>query len=46
MNRNHVSHMPTIVIEAFKAFPQMGRFAVRDMGQTVAAGQVIDVEKR
>src|SRR5437867_3226287 len=34
------------VIEAFKAFPQMGRFAVRDMGQTVAAGQVIDVEKR
>ena len=34
-----------LVIEAFKAFPQMGRFAVRDMGQTVAAGQVIDVEK-
>src|SRR5437016_984695 len=33
------------VIEAFKAFPQMGRFAIRDMGQTVAAGQVIDVEK-
>src|SRR2546428_604491 len=35
-----------LVIEAFKAFPQMGRFAVRDMGQTVAAGQVIEVEKR
>src|SRR5438093_1072523 len=35
-----------LVIEAFKAFPQMGRFAIRDMGQTVAAGQVIDVEKR
>ncbi len=35
-----------LVIEAFKQFPQMGRFAVRDMGQTVAAGQVIDVEKR
>src|SRR3989475_547290 len=35
-----------LVIEAFKAFPQMGRFAVRDMGQTVAAGQGIDVEKR
>src|SRR5947208_15041005 len=34
-----------LVIEAFKAFPQMGRFAVRDMGQPVAAGQVIDVEK-
>ncbi|MEK6987270.1 MAG: translation elongation factor EF-1 subunit alpha [Candidatus Thermoplasmatota archaeon] len=34
------------VIEPFKQFPQMGRFAIRDMGQTVAAGQVIDVEKR
>src|SRR5437667_81652 len=34
-----------LVIEAYKAFPQLGRFAVRDMGQTVAAGQVIDVEK-
>ncbi len=35
-----------MVIEPFKDFPQMGRFAIRDMGQTVAAGQVIDVEKR
>jgi elongation factor 1-alpha len=34
-----------MVIEAFKEFPQMGRFAIRDMGQTVAAGQVIEVEK-
>src|SRR2546422_2774778 len=33
-----------LVIEAFKAFPQMGRFAVRDMGQTVAAGQGTYVE--
>jgi len=35
-----------MVLEPFKQFPQMGRFAVRDMGQTVAAGQVIDVEKQ
>ncbi|HEV8594981.1 MAG TPA: translation elongation factor EF-1 subunit alpha [Thermoplasmata archaeon] len=35
-----------MVIEPFKQFPQMGRFAIRDMGQTVAAGQVIDVEKQ
>ncbi|MBI4415781.1 MAG: translation elongation factor EF-1 subunit alpha [Euryarchaeota archaeon] len=35
-----------MVIEPFKQFPQLGRFAIRDMGQTVAAGQVIDVEKR
>lgn len=35
-----------IVIEKAKEFPQLGRFAVRDMGQTVAAGMVIDVEKK
>lgn len=32
-----------LCIEAAKNFPQLGRFAVRDMGQTVAAGMVIDV---
>jgi elongation factor 1-alpha len=43
-----VKVVPTkpFVIETFKEFPQMGRFAIRDMGQTVAAGQVISVEKR
>ncbi len=35
-----------MVIEPAKTFPQLGRFAIRDMGSTVAAGQVIDVEKR
>jgi elongation factor 1-alpha len=35
-----------MVIEPAKAFPQLGRFAIRDMGQTVAAGMCIDVEKR
>jgi elongation factor 1-alpha len=35
-----------LVIEKYKEFPQLGRFAVRDMGQTVAAGVVIDVKKR
>ncbi|MEM0155993.1 MAG: translation elongation factor EF-1 subunit alpha [Thermoplasmataceae archaeon] len=33
-----------LVIEKVSEFPQLGRFAVRDMGQTVAAGQCIDVE--
>lgn len=32
-----------LCIESAKDFPQLGRFAVRDMGQTVAAGMVIDV---
>jgi elongation factor 1-alpha len=35
-----------LVIEAAKEFPQLGRFAVRDMGQTVAAGMVIEVKKK
>ena len=36
---------PTVV-EKFSDFPQLGRFAIRDMGQTVAAGVVLDVVKR
>ncbi len=35
-----------LVIERYKDFPQLGRFAVRDMGQTVAAGVVDDVKKK
>ncbi len=34
------------VIEKAKEFPQLGRFAIRDMGQTVAAGMCIDIEKK
>ncbi|MEM3181056.1 MAG: translation elongation factor EF-1 subunit alpha [Candidatus Micrarchaeaceae archaeon] len=34
------------VIEKYSDFPQLGRFAVRDMGRTVAAGIVLDVVKR
>jgi len=29
-----------VVVEEYKKFPQLGRFAIRDMGQTVAAGLV------
>lgn len=36
---------PTVV-EPAKEFPQLGRFAIRDMGQTVAAGMVIEVKKK
>jgi len=35
-----------LVIETAKEFPQLGRFAIRDMGQTVAAGMVIEVKKK
>jgi len=42
-----VKVVPTrpMVIESSKKFPQLGRFAIRDMGQTVAAGICIDVEE-
>lgn len=35
-----------MVIESYKEIPQLGRFAIRDMGQTVAAGMVVNVVKK
>ena len=35
-----------MVIETYKQFPQLGRFAVRDMGMTVAVGVVTKVKKK
>jgi len=42
-----VKIVPTrpMVIESSKKIPQLGRFAIRDMGQTVAAGVCLDVEE-
>jgi elongation factor 1-alpha len=34
-----------MVIESSKKIPQLGRFAIRDMGQTVAAGVCLEVEE-
>ena len=33
-----------VVVEKFSDFPALGRFALRDMGRTVAAGQIIEVK--
>ncbi len=43
-----VKIVPTkpVVAEEYKKFPQLGRFAIRDMGQTVAAGMIISVKPR
>lgn len=43
-----VKFKPTrpMVIEKSADFPQLGRFAIRDMGATVAAGVVLDVVKK
>lgn len=38
-----IQPMKPIVIEKFSEFPPLGRFAIRDMGQTVAAGVVLSV---
>jgi elongation factor 1-alpha len=35
-----------MVIEPVKELPQMGRFAVRDMGQTIAAGMCISIKPK
>jgi elongation factor 1-alpha len=32
-----------IAVETYKEFPELGRFAVRDMGTTVAAGVVKEI---
>ncbi|MFH1752321.1 MAG: translation elongation factor EF-1 subunit alpha [archaeon] len=38
-----VKPLQPLVLEKYKEFPQLGRFAIRDMGKTVAAGMVIDI---
>lgn len=38
-----VKPLKPVVVEKFSAFPPLGRFAIRDMGQTVAAGVVLEV---
>jgi elongation factor 1-alpha len=38
-----ITPLRPIVLETFKEFPELGRFALRDMGSTVAAGIVREV---
>jgi len=33
-------------IETFQEFPEMGRFALRDMGATIAAGVVKEITEK
>jgi len=35
-----------MVIEKVREIPQLGRFAIRDMGQTIAAGMCIDIKPK
>jgi elongation factor 1-alpha len=35
-----------MTVESFSAFPPLGRFAVRDMKQTVAVGVIKETERK
>ena len=43
-----IKMVPTkpMVVETFSEYPPLGRFAVRDMRQTVAVGVIKNVEKK
>lgn len=41
-----IQPLKPVVIEKFSDFPPLGRFAIRDMGQTIAAGIVLDVVEK
>jgi len=41
-----IKPLKPIVIEKYQDYPALGRFAIRDMGQTVAAGVVLDVKAK
>jgi len=39
-----IKPLKPVVAEKFSEFPALGRFALRDMGRTIAAGQIIEVK--
>jgi elongation factor 1-alpha len=41
-----IQPLRAIVLETFKDFPELGRFALRDMGSTVAAGIVKEITQK
>ncbi len=41
-----IKPLKPVVIEKFSEYPPLGRFALRDMGQTVAAGVVLEVKPK
>jgi elongation factor 1-alpha len=38
-----IKPLKNVSLEKYQEFPQLGRFALRDMGQTVAAGVILDI---
>lgn len=39
-----IKPLKPVVAEKFSDFPPLGRFALRDMGRTIAAGQILEVK--
>jgi len=41
-----ITSLRPIVLETLKEYPELGRFALRDMGSTVAAGIVREITQK
>jgi elongation factor 1-alpha len=41
-----VEPLAPLCVEKFSEFPKLAKFAIRDMGRTVAAGMIIDIVKK
>jgi elongation factor 1-alpha len=41
-----VKPLKPMCVESFKDFPALGRFAIRDMGKTVAAGVIVEITSK
>jgi elongation factor 1-alpha len=41
-----IAPLRPLCIETFKEFPELGRFALRDMGTTIAAGVVREITQK
>jgi elongation factor 1-alpha len=41
-----IKPLQPLACETYKDFPQLGRFAIRDMGKTVAAGVIQEIKKK
>jgi len=41
-----IKPLKNVSLEKYSEFPPLGRFAIRDMGATVAAGVILDIQKK
>jgi elongation factor 1-alpha len=41
-----IKPLKPVVVESYTEFPPLGRFAMRDMGMTIAAGIVVEITEK